>query len=170
MRETDRKTVEITAPLLHLAGSVTVIVCVPTVLSFIENSVGLADYEGDGGLNALTTLYFNGDVPAAISLLLFGGILFGALGRLFSWSEGPRRSTLAGHVRRCSLSYALIALSGLVVVAEYAANYGADASGVTGGYVVAVAVFLTAGYAILLDALMTFRRARYVGVGTGAST
>ena len=139
------------APLLYAAGEVVVVAGVVKTMVLVEGAIGFENF---------TTLYLQGDVATIAAISLIGGVVFGALAGTLVRLEDPRPSGIRDHLRHCLLLYAAIALSVVLLVENYNANYGGAASGVSGGYVIALLVSLTASYAVLIDALILVRAGR----------
>jgi cytochrome c oxidase subunit IV len=144
-----RDVVRFAAPLLYAIGFVPVIIGVMVVLSVIEKTIWFDN---------LTTLRYNGDVAAATSVLLIGGLEFGLLGNILVWLEQTHAPTLQDHLRHC---VALYVLAGSLVFLLVATYENQAAHGVSLGYGTAVVALFTASYAIVLDAAVLRRKRRH---------
>jgi uncharacterized membrane protein YdjX (TVP38/TMEM64 family) len=133
-------------PFLYFASVVPV--GVVAVLTFVVNV----------RFNWYITLYFNGDISGIVALLVIGSPVFG----VFSWVlvrlEGVPRPTPADHLRRCAFLYAFVGILGAMFATEYIGNLIAD----NPMYEMpkAVVIWVVAGYAILVDALVLLRERR----------
>ncbi len=131
------------------------------MLTFVEFNIGFDDYNSGVSLADFTTFRYNGDVAGVTAVLVIGGGVFGALACCIVWLEQLQTPTILDHLRHCALLYAVLWFLGIVLIVNYRANYGPDASGVADGYAVAAASFFVAGYATLLNALLFVCIRRY---------
>ena len=147
------------SPLLYAASFVPAVVAVWQIMTFVEYNIGFG-YDRGFGLDDFTTLYFNGDVAGVFAIILVGSIVFGALTQALMWVERLQRPSFLDHLRHCALLYTLLVLLGIALVWAYGGNYGANASGVTGGYAVVALSFMIVGYAIVINAALIALRHR----------
>jgi hypothetical protein len=129
-------------PILYAAAFVPVMIGAIAVVSLVEDRIGFDN---------LTTFRYNGDVAAAASILVIGGSVFGLLGQSLAWLERLRTPTFRDHLRRCAVPYVFMGTLSIWLVATY--EHLAD-HGVSLGNGPAVVGSFTAGYAILIDALL----------------
>ena len=148
-------------PFVCFASMVPVIAGLNVVLTIVEYSVGWRGYAPGVGLDDFTTLYFNGDVVGIASLTLIGGATFGLLGWGLGRLEGIAQPALGDHLRRCSFLYVFVALVGALFAAEYVGNLvaGHPMYDMPKG----VIVWVVAGYAILVDAVVLVWQRRHLG-------
>ena len=144
-------------PFLYFASVVPVVVGVVAALSFMAYNVGF---------NRYNTLYFNGDIAGVAALLVIGSPAFRAFSWVFIRLEGVPQPTPADHLRRCAFLYAFVGILGAMFTAEYVGNVLAD----NPMYEMpkAVIIWIVAGFAIFVDALVLFwkrRRSNYVNLG-----
>ncbi|HKH11782.1 MAG TPA: hypothetical protein VKA73_11655 [Rubrobacter sp.] len=121
------------------------------ISGFVERRVGFWNDTPGIQLADLTTLRYNGDVLAATSVFVLGGLVFGVLSLALSRSERAAVPTVLDHLRRCAVLYAL--LCGLVILLTVSYENQA-AHGVSLGFGLAVIVCLAAAYAVLIDVLV----------------
>ncbi len=159
-----RHTVGIMSPFIYAAGLVLVMIGDIILVSFVERIIGF--YDRDGDPLKLITLNYNGDVIGAVATLVIGGLVFGLLASAFVRLEGLRRPTFQDHLRHCAALYVILGtlVALLLVTYENQAAHGASL-----GYGVAVVTPFVAGYAIVIDGLVLWRR-RYVQVSSGNIT
>lgn len=156
---------------LYAAGMVFVFVSVWSVLSFVEYNIGFYDFEPGIGLDNFTTIYANGDIVAAVAILVIGGFVFGVLGQALMWLERLHRPTVWGHIRYCIALYVISGFLGITLISAYEANFGANvpAGSLTAGYIAAILCFFIASYAIILNALTLMRKRRRNSVNSGGA-
>lgn len=158
-------------PIFHAAGMVFVFVSIWSVLSFVEYNVGFHDFESGIGLDNFTTIHANGDIVAAVAILVIGGMVFGVLGRTLMWLERLHRPTVWDHIRYCIVLYVISGFLGIILISAYEANFGASvpAGSLTAGYIATILCFLIAGYAIFLNALMLMRKRHRNSANSGGA-
>lgn len=147
------------APMLYAAGFVPVMIGTVVVLSFVENRIGFDNFN---------TFRYNGDVAAAASIIVIGGLIFGLLDQTLVWLERLRTPTLRDHLRHCAVLYVFMGTLSLLLVATYGRL---AAHGMSLGYGMAVVGVFTVGYAVSIDALLLLRHRRrsdYVDSGEPA--
>jgi Trk-type K+ transport system membrane component len=145
--------------MLYAAGFVPVMVGTVVVLSLVEDRIGFDNF---------TTFRYNGDVAAAASIFVIGGLIFGLLDQTLVWLERLRTPTVHDHLRHCAVLYVFMGTLSVLLVATYERL---AAHGVSLGYGLAVVGLSTAGYAVLIDALLLLRHRRrsdYVDSGDPA--
>jgi hypothetical protein len=136
------------APILYTAGFVPVMIGTISLVSYIEGLIGFDNF---------TTFRHNGDVAAAASVLVIGGLVFGLLGGALLRLEGLQRSTFRDHTWHCMVLCVFMATLGVWLVATYE---HLAAQGVSLGRGLAVIGVSSAGYAILIDALLLLHQRR----------
>ena len=129
------------APILNAAGFVPVMIGVMVVLSFVEYRFGF---------DSLTTLRYNGVVVAA-AVLTLGGFVFGLLDQALVRLEGLRAPTVHDHLCHCAALFVFVGVLAILLVASYG---HLAAHGVSLGYGLPVVGFLSALYAVSIDALL----------------
>jgi Trk-type K+ transport system membrane component len=120
------------------------------------------------GFDIFTPFRYNGDVVAAATILVIGGFVFGLLGKTLVWLERLRTPTFPDHLRRRAVLYVFMGILSFWLVTSYE---HLAAHGVSMGYALAEVGFFTAGYAVLMDALLLLRHRRrsdYVDSGDPA--
>jgi hypothetical protein len=141
----ERYIVKTVTPLLYAAGFVPVLLAVWQIVTFVEYNIGFDNF---------TTIYANGDVVAAITVLFVDFIVFGALSRALIWLEQLRIPTVSDHLRHCALIYAGLLLLLFILVASYESQAGGL------GYGLGIVVFVIGAYAAFLDASILFLNRR----------
>ena len=124
------------------------------VSTFVERNIGFRDHTPGIGLDNFTTIYANGDVVTAITVLFVGFVIFGALSRAFIWLERVRVPTVSDHLRHCALLYVGLLLLLFMLIASYKSQAGGL------GYGLGVIVFITGAYAAAIDALTLLLKRR----------
>lgn len=162
---TVRNVARFIAPVLYAAGFVPVMIGTIAALSFVERSIGFDDYSSGLSLADLTTFRYNGDIAGAVATLSIGGSVFGLLSLDLLRLEQLRQVTALDHLRHCAFFYATLVLLGFWLMTAYENQ---TTHSISLGYGVAAGSFLTAGYAILVNALILFsrrRRSNHVNLG-----
>lgn len=144
-------------PLLYAISLVPVMVASLVVITFVERSIGFDDYEAGFGLADLTTWRYNGDVVAAVMILIFGGFVFLVFARVLTRIERLREPTVRDHFRHCLALYAILGILLTWLIVEYE---NLAAHGISLGYGLVAYCFLATGYAIFIDALTLFMKQR----------
>jgi hypothetical protein len=143
-------------PIAYAAGFVPVMIGAIAVISFVEDRIGFDNF---------TPFRYNGEVVSATTIPVIGGFVFGLLGKTLVWLERLRTSTFRDHLRRRAVLYVFMGTLSFWLVASYE---HLAAHGVSMGYALAEVGFFTAGYAVLMDALLLLhhrRRSDYVDSG-----
>jgi hypothetical protein len=156
MPTTVRQVARRIAPILYAAGFVPGMIGAIVALSFVEDRIGFDNF---------TTFRYNGDVAAVASILVIGGLVFGLLDQTLVWLERLRTPTVRDHLRHCTVLYVFMGTLSVWLVVTYE---NLAAHGVSLGYGLAVVGFFTAGYAVLIDALLLLhhrQRSDYVDSG-----
>lgn len=151
---TERYIVRTVTPLLYVAGFVPVLLAVWQVVTFVEYNIGFYNHEPGIGSDNFTTIYANGDVVTAITVLFVGFIVFGALSRALIWLEQLRAPTVSDHLRHCALIYTGLLLLLFILVASYESQAGGL------GYGLGIVVFVIGAYAAFIDASILFLNRR----------
>jgi hypothetical protein len=156
---TVRDVARLVAPILYAGGFVPVMIGTIVVVSFVEVQIGFDNS---------TTFRYTGDVAAVASILVIGSLVFGLLGQTLVLLERLRTPTFRDHLRHCAGLYLFMGALSVWLVATYEEL---AAHGVSLGYGLAVVGFFTAGYAVLIDALLLLhhrRRSDYADSGDPA--
>ena len=160
-----RNAVRVVAPFLYALGLFSVLVGTISVVTFAERRLGFWNDKPGIQLADLTALSYNGDLLVVTTILLLGGTVFGALALALPRVERLAAPTVLDHLRHCALLYALLCGLVFLLTVSYANQ---AAHGISLGYGAAVVVFLTAGYATLIDALVwVWSRRRFPPTSSG---
>lgn len=151
---TERYIVKTVTPLLYVAGFVPVLLAVWQIVTFVEYNIGFYNHKPGIGLDNFTTIYANGDVVAAITVLFVGFIVFGTLSQALIWLEQLRVPTVSDHLRHCALIYASLLLLLFILVASYESQAGGL------GYGLGIVLFVIGAYAAFIDASILFLNRR----------
>ena len=136
------------APILYAAGLVPVMIGAVMVVSYTAYRIGFEN---------LTTFRYNGDVAGVASIVVIGGFVFGFLGQTLLWLEPLRMPTFRDRLRRFAVLYVLMGTPGAWLVVTHK---DLAAHGVAFGNGLAVAGLFSAGYEVLIDALLLLHRVR----------
>jgi hypothetical protein len=142
-------------PFLYFASVVPVAVGVIAVTVFLEEQIGLYMYPLEGSVR------YYGYIALVASFLVVASTTFGMVNWGLYRLEGVSQLTLVDHLRRCSFLYVFVAILGAMFATELVENLVAsspmyEVPGI-------VLIWVIAGYAICVDALMFRWQRRRLG-------